>query len=251
MNAKIALLASIGLFAGGSSSPGAGVIINNLVNGPISPTWEGDMLYANSDGTLMDGGLVTMGYFPSQVTTADLDTIGELIAHLATFTMITSAVPGSPNYALGTANPGYVDQTDFTSIGLIGQEHPLRGRMLYSIITSASNLGSANASAQYALVAIGSLWLDEPLENQYSSNPLGLYPIIGTLKSFVGDAGVGTGIYQTLNMAVVPEPFIWQYACLGVLGLMRRYRKGNMECLLGLNRYHLYCINPFKPEFSK
>ena len=232
MNTKLALLASIGLFAGISSLPGASVIINNIVNGPITPAWEGDMLYANSDGTLMNGGLVTMGYFPSQVSTADIDTIGELLAHLATFTTITSAVPGTPSYILGTANPGYVDQADFTSFGFIGHLHPLRGRVLYSIITSASSLGSANATAQYALVAIASLRLDEPLEDQYFSNPLGLAPIIGMVGTFTGDAGAGAGIYQTLNMAVVPEPSIGLFSIIGVLGLSWRRRiDGVKECI--------------------
>lgn len=229
MNIKTALFASIGLFAGITATDGAGVIINNLVNGPITHTWEGDMLYANQDGTLMNGGLVTMGYFPSQVSAADVDTIGELLAHLATFTTITFAVPGSPNYALGTANPGYVDQPDFTTIGVIGHGHALRGRMLYSIITSAWSLGSASSSAQYALVAIGSLRVDEPLENQYSSNPLGLTPIIGTLGTFTGDAGAGSGIYQTLNMAVVPESSTTLLILLGILSLLWRRRSNGVK----------------------
>ncbi len=173
-----------------------------------------------------------MGFFPSQVTTADVDTISELLAHLATFTTITSAIPGTPSYILGTANPGYVDQADFTPFGFIGQEHPLRGRILYSIITSASSLGSANAMAQYALVAIASLRLDEPIEDQYFSNPLGLMPIIGTIGTFTGDAGAGPGIYQTLNMAIVPEPPIGLFSIIGLLSLSWRRRiNGVKKCI--------------------
>lgn len=79
-------------------------------------------------------------------------------------------------------------------------------------------------AAQYALLAIGALRLDEPLENQYFSNPLGLTPIIGTVGAFTGDAGAGPGIYQTLNMAVVPEPSTILLNALGLLGLLWQRR---------------------------
>jgi hypothetical protein len=224
------LLSIASILAGTVSSDAAGVIIANVVQGPASATWEGDTLHAYQDGTLMNGGSITMGYFPASVSTSNVDTIEELLAHLSTFTAITSAAPGSLGYMLGAANPGYADQADFTYIGLIGHSSPLLGRMLYTVITSASAIGSANLSSQFALLAMATFRLDEPLEEVYISEPSGLIPLIGTIGSYTGDAGAGYGVYKTLNMelspgsTVVPESTTALLAAVGVLGLLRRRR---------------------------
>jgi hypothetical protein len=219
------------IIAGTASSDAAGVIISNVVEGPASATWEGDTLHAYRDGTLMDGGSITMGYFAVGVSSADLDTVERLIAHLSTFTAITTAVPGSLGYNLGTANPGYADQVDFTLIGLIDRSSPLLGRMLYTVVTSAPTIGSANISSQFALLAIATFRLDEPFEESYTSNRWpGLTPLIGTIGSYTGDAGAGFGVYKTLNMelaadsSAVPESSTALLAAIGVLNLLRRRR---------------------------
>lgn len=209
---------------------GAVVAISNIVQGPASANWEGDTLHANRDGTLMNGGSVTMGYFPADVSTANVDTIEELIANLASFTALTSAVPGSLSPILGTANPGYADQSYGTYIGLIGHESPLLGRTLYTVITSATTISSAKISSQFALYAITNFRLDEPLEETYTSNPSGVTPIIGKIGSYTGDAGAGFGQYLTLNMdlatgsSVVPEPTTLLFAASGLLSFARRRR---------------------------
>lgn len=215
---------------GSVSSHAAEVIIVNLVQGPATATWEGDTLHAYRDGTLMDGGSITMGYFPTGVSSENLDTVERLIAHLSTFTAVTTAAPGSLSYNLGTANPGYADQSVFTSVGLIGQNSPLLGRMLYTVITSAPTISSANFTSQFALLAVARFRSDEPFENQYNSDPTDLTPLIGTIGSYTGDAGAGFGVYKTLNMelaadsAAVPESSTALLAAVGVLGLLHRRR---------------------------
>jgi hypothetical protein len=231
MKIRPTLFVAAFLLACSVASNAAGVIISNVVQGPASAIWEGDTLHANRDGSLMNGGSITMGYFPASVSTSNVDTIEELLAHLNTFTAITAAVPGSLGYALGTANPGYTDQSAFTSIGFVDYDSPLLGRMLYSIITDAPSLGVASNSSQFALLALAAIRLDLPWEEQYTSNPSGLTPLIGTISSYTGDAGVGFGVYRTLNMelspgsSAVPESSTALLAAIGVLCLATRRRR--------------------------
>lgn len=179
-------------FAGLVAANGAGVIVNNFGEGP------GDTLYANADGTLMDGGLVAMGYFPASVTAEDIDTAAELVRHLSAFTVITSAVPGSVNTTLGTANPGYVDQAEFTQVGPVLYGDELFGRMLYSVVISGGSFQALVPGDGVGLVPIGTFKEDLPVEWQYSSNPTGYIPLIGGIGSYTGDPGAGEGKYQTL-----------------------------------------------------
>jgi hypothetical protein len=215
MKIKTTLIALSSLLAGVVASNAAGIMVVNISAGP------GDTLYATSTNTLMNSGMVTMGYFPSTITTADIDTLPELLLNLNSYTTITSARPGSPNTLLGSSNPGYVDQADFTSIGNITGVNPLLGRMLYSIVTNGNTL---TGNTEYALLAIGAIKDDVPVENQYVSNPTGLAPIIGTIGAFNGDAGAGPGTYGTLKMLAVPEASTALLGALGALGLLRRRR---------------------------
>lgn len=217
MKLQTALLVVTGMLAGSALSNAAGIMVNNILGGPGV-----DTLYAKYSGALMDGGLVTMGYFPETINTSDIDTTDKLLAQLSKFTLITSAVPGSENVTIGGKLPGYVDQADFTSIGNITIGNQLLGRMLYSIVTSASSLATANSSSEFALLAIGTIKDDVPVENQYTSNPAGLVPVIGMIDSFNGDAGGGEGVYTTLKM--VPEASTALLGALGALGLLRRRR---------------------------
>jgi hypothetical protein len=211
---KASLFVCASLIAGAVGADAAMVMITNIERGP------GDTLYANSDGSLMNGGLVTLGYFPVEVTTSDVNTVEKLLARLSTFTVLAAAVPGTSSPSLGQGLPGYVEQLDYTSKVFIGYLHPLLGRTLYSVITSAPSLGEANLTSQFALLAMTTLKLDIPFEHQYLSNPTGLAPIIGTLGTFTGDAGGGFGVYHTLEM--VPEASIFLLGSLGALSLLRR-----------------------------
>lgn len=210
------LVAATGAF---SQLNAAQVVINNIVVGP------GDTLYANRDGSLMDGGSVHMGYFPSTVTSSDLGTIPKLLAQLGAFTTITSAVPGGYSVTLGGAFPGYAEQDHLPSTGIIDFESPLLGRTLYQIVTDAPDLQSVHGMSQFALIAMAKFRLDLPLEDMYTSNPGGLVPIIGNIGTFSGDAGAGEGIYLTLRMDVVPETTTIPLGTLGALGLLRRRRR--------------------------
>ena len=216
MKTRTILVALSSLIAGVVACNAAGVMIVNIDAG------VGDTLYATSNNTLMSSGLVTMGYFPATITTADIDTLPELLLNLNNYTTITSAVPGTVSTLLGTANPGYVDQPGFnTSLGSVTAGNPLLGRMLYSIVTNGNTL---TGNTEYALVAIGALKDDVPFANDYVSNPKGLLPIIGTLGAFNGDAGGGDGSYGTLKMLAVPEASTALLGALGALGLLRRRR---------------------------
>ncbi len=214
---KTTLLAISGLIAGMMASNAALVVVSNVAAGP------GDTLYARQDNSLMNSGLVTMGYFDASVTTADIDTIPELFLKLGSFTLITSEVPGSMSAQLGAAFAGYADQATGASLGNVTVGNPLLGRMLYSIVTNASSLAGATPTSQFALVAVGTIKDDVPVENTYLSNPL-TAPIIGTIGAFNGDAGGGAGAYNTLKMTSVPEASTALLGALGALGLLRRRR---------------------------
>ena len=200
-----------------SGASAAELLINNVVAG------QGDTLYANQDGTLMNGGSVHMGYFPVTVTSAELDTIPKLLSQLSSFTNVVSGVPGTFSESLGGSFPGYVDQRDWVRAAMIDFEHPLHGRMIYSIVTDAPDLSSVSLQSQFALLAIAKFRYDLPLEEQYTSNPADLAPIIGTLGTFHGDAGAGEGVYLTLEMDVVPEASVgWMTALSGAVLFRRR-----------------------------
>lgn len=201
MKTKIILSLCCQLLAGWTAAHGAGVIVSNVAVGP------GDTLYAYNDGTLMNGGLVLMGYFPASVTAADIDTIPELVSQLGNFTTITSAAPGSVSAVLGGPSPGYADQADFTNIGLVTWGSPLHERTLYSIVTNVSALGSATLNSQFALLALGTFREDLPVENQYTSNPAGIKPILGSIGTYEGATLAGSGTYQTLKMDMRPAPY--------------------------------------------
>jgi hypothetical protein len=234
MKAKAIMFTIASLVAGIMPTDAAIAYVSNVWNGP------GDMLHAYSNNALMNSGLVTIGYFPAEVTRFDIDTIPELYAKLSSFTVITSARPGSYSPTLYFAAPGYVDQLDVTRFGdptpqgpLVTTGSPLLGRTLYSIVTDAPSLGVSTLMSEFALVqgrtiitetygiqeyyaSIGSL-------QDYAKSPS--LPIIGTIGTFQGDVGLGEGLYYTLKMSYVPEPSTALLGALGVLGALGLRRR--------------------------
>jgi hypothetical protein len=219
MKIKSALLVTSTLVFAAITADAATMFVSNVAVGP------GDTLYASSNNSLMNGGVVTMGYFAEGITDAQLDSIPKLVAQLAipgNYTLVTSAVPGAAGPTLSGAFAGYADQELATSIGVITGTNALLGRTVYSIITDAGSLASVTLNSQFALINLGPIKDDVPDENQYSSNPTGRVPVLGTFGAFNGDAGGGDGGYATLQM--IPEPSAALLGALGVLGLLRRRR---------------------------
>lgn len=192
-----------------------------------------DRLYAYQDGSRMNGGLVTIGYFNSGAI--DPTTIANLFSNLGNFITVSTFVPGSPMTSLGgMAINGYADNTGDTpgaiggsvpaSIGQLLTGNALIGRSYFSIITNASSLGSATLSSQYALVKLGQLPNEDGGELSFNSNPKSIAPVIGTIGSFTGDLGFGSNTYSTLKMTSVPEPSAALLGAVGMIGLLRRRR---------------------------
>ncbi|MEI6654398.1 MAG: hypothetical protein WCP45_06490 [Verrucomicrobiota bacterium] len=226
MKLKLSLAVAATLLAGGMYASATTMIVSNVDTG------IGDTLYANSNGTLMNSGLVTMGYFAAGVTQSQIDTVPELLAQLTlgNFTLVTSAIPGATGPTLGAVR-GYAEQSDPTSIGIITGANALLGRVVYSIVTDATSftvgagVGQINGGSHFAMVSIGTIVDDNPNESNFTSNPKGLTPIIGTNGTFNGSPGVGAdaGAYNTLIMAI-PETSSVLLGALGMLGLLRRRR---------------------------
>jgi hypothetical protein len=234
MKIKSSLLTLTLLLSGALASNGAVFAIGNVVD------FATDTLYADKDNNLMNGGIVTIGYFASTIADADIDTIPELFAQLGGFTVASSFVPGSLMGTYSISAAGYADNSDTAaSAGLVTStlNTALFGRTVYSIVSSAASLNAALATSQFALVKIGTIGNDEGGELTYVSNPAGKTPIgtVGSIGSFNGSLGIDfdgpggdpalpAGTYGTLKMAAVPEPSAALLGAIGALGLLRRRR---------------------------
>ena len=220
MKLKYTIAVASALLAAALTSNAAQYAIFNYTNGPGT-----DTLFANSDNTLMDGtGIVTMGYFASGVTVADIDTIGELFALKGSFTSVQTAIPGTSE---ALTAPGFLAEDYTSSGGNITGSNALIGRMLYAIATDAESLSAATLTSGYALFTVGTIMDDIPSENAYVANPAGgATIIIGELDSgdFGDLGGLGEGTYTTLKLVSVPEPSAALLGAVGTLGLLRRRR---------------------------
>jgi hypothetical protein len=215
MKLKPTLIAITGLLAGALTSNAAQFSLFNVQGGPGV-----DTLFANVDGSLMDGsGFVTMGYFGPTITVADIDTAEELVAQLVGFTAVQTAVPGTSS-AFTAA--GYLAE-DPTVVPIV-TGNPLIGRVIYAIASDVANLASVVETSGLALFQVATILDDNPVEQSYVANPAGVTPIIGELGTFNGDLGLGDGEYTTLKLVAVPEPSAALLGALGALGLLRRRR---------------------------
>ena len=211
-NAKVLVL----LFASVSFSANAATaIVTNVQTGTA------DTLYADSTGTLLDGGIVSIGYFSAGF---DVNAnIADQSALVTDFTVLTSALAGSPSPNLGGSFPGFVEQAATTDFGTITGANQLLGRQLYSFI---GNQATLLGSSEVALVLLQTIADDVPTPNDYNSNPSSLTPTIGTVGSFTGNAsGFGNATQPTIQtVQLVPEPSTLLLSAFGVLGLLRRKR---------------------------
>ena len=162
------------------SANAATFIVNNVQTG----TAASDTIYANSDGSLSSGGIVTIGYFASGFdVNANLSNYAALRSN---FTTVTSELTGSNSPSLAGSFAGFVEQSNPTEVGHITTGNTLLGRGVYSFI---GNLSTLAASTQLGLIFIQNIANDVPFNNAYSSSPHGLSPLIGTTGSYVGNAG--------------------------------------------------------------
>jgi hypothetical protein len=192
---------------------GANYIVTNVSIGP------GDTLYANSSNTLLSSNsVVTIGYFSSGFDVSG--NLTNLTALLGAYTEVASAAPGTNSATLGGSFDGYVEGPTVDGTPLLGA-NALIGLSLYSFIGDASSLAS---SAEFALISIGTLQEDSPNEFTYIADPTSQAVLIGGSGIFNGDAGAGSGIYNTLQTQAVPEPSVLLLSAFGVLALLRRKR---------------------------
>jgi hypothetical protein len=217
MKLKAVLFVSSMLLAGVTSSNAAQYQLLNLAGGPGV-----DTLWANADGSLMNGtGTVAIGYWAAGVTTADIDTIAELVPLLASFTSQQAAIPGiSTNFPA----PGFLNEDPFLGATITGV-NTLIGKGIYVIATSAASLVAATTADAFSLFYVRDIQDDVPLEQTYTGNPATGTVIIGSIGSFddaANSLGVGAGVYSTLEL--VPEPSAALLGALGALGLLRRRR---------------------------
>ncbi len=163
---------------------------------------------------LLDGGIVSLGYFPSGYVFTTVS------AAITNYTSLTSAFAGSYSATLDASKPGYVEAATFQG-ATIATGNALAGRALYVFAGNASTLAG---STGFGLQQVGSIQLDEPLEQSYSVTLAGApAPIFGQVGSYTGDAGgQGVATYTTLNL--VPETSTALLGAIGALGLLRRRR---------------------------
>jgi hypothetical protein len=219
MKLKSSLVLALIAFA--SVANGAIYIFNNVVNG------IGDTLYANSANALSSDSIVSVGYFTSGF---DLNAnINNQALLLANYTILSSVTTGSTSPSLDpslvlpltTLYPGYTEYEPIDTAAITGLDTRI-GLTLYSFNGNASTLGTSN---EFSLFEVDTIADDDPTEKEYTINPLGLTPLIGTLGIYNGDAGGGEGEYNTLKTAaIIPEPSAALLGSLGVLVLLRRRR---------------------------
>jgi PEP-CTERM motif len=214
---KINLVSAILLTLLVDNLSAATFIVSNVVNGDGTT----DSLYQDSDGSLLNGGLVSIGYFPAgylvQSNTSNIE------ATIANFTSVTSFATGTNSSSLNGSFAGYVEGPAVLG-STITAGNALLGRELYIFAGNAATLAT---STKFGLKQIGTILDDDPFANQYTANPFGGdAPVIGKTGSYTGDAGgVGVSTFTTLQLVqVVPEPSSAFLASLGVLGLLRRRR---------------------------
>lgn len=197
-----------------SQANAATYLVSNVVNGNGTT----DALFQNVDNTLLNGGIVALGYFTGGTPSSSLEDIATTIS---SFTLQASALTGSSSASLEGSFAGYVE-ADLVSGASITGSNALLGQSMYVFVGNAATLG---ASTAWALVSVGTIQDDLPNEQQYTAQPYGVTPLIGSVGSFTGNAGgQGSSTFTTLKLAAVPEPSTALLGAIGVMALLRRRR---------------------------
>ena len=192
-------------------------IATNVIGG-VAAT---DALFQNSNNTLLTGGIVSLGYFPTNAYVPSSN-LALLSTTIADFIPVASGIAGTNSADLGGSFAGFVQGDPVQTASKITGADPLLGRSLYVFVGNALTL---QTSTTWALKQVATITDDNPNERTYLANPLGgAAPVIGTIGSITGDAGgQGSGTFSTLHM-VVPETSSVLLGALGMLGLLRRRR---------------------------
>lgn len=213
MKLKIAIVAAT--VAVVSHASAATYYINNVVAGDVT-----DVLYQNSagsGGTLLDGGIVSLGYFAAGIPSTSINDIQSIIS---SFTSVTSMLSGSYSVDLDATLAGYAQGSIFQG-ATITAGNPLLGKGVYLFVGNASTLATSNA---WAMKLVGTIADDLPQEQQYTGDPAfgSIVGNIGVASTYTGNSGAATGTFNTLQL--VPEPSAALLGAIGALGLLRRRR---------------------------
>jgi hypothetical protein len=213
---KLKLSFTAALIAMASSANAANIIVSNVGSGYA----YSDTLFENVNGSLLDGGIVAMGYFGSNSPSTDLSQITNT---LADFTTLASGIVGNPSASLEGAFAGYVEAADHNT-GVLGSGSTLIGKKVYAFVGNQSTL---SASTAFALFLTGTIAEEEPgFEATFIAQPYGLTPLIGSVDSVTTNSPISASpeTYTTLKLVAVPEPSVALLGALGALGLLRRRR---------------------------
>jgi hypothetical protein len=216
MKIKLSVIAAA--FAMVSPAFAANYILSNVVNGDGST----DALIQKADGSLLSGGIATLGYFPVGYVIST--NVSDIQTTISNFTTAASTAVGLASASLGAAMPGYMEADPVKSVpASITGTSDLIGRPLYMFVGNSATLAG---STEWALKQIRVIADDVPFEQNYLGNPYGgVAPLIGKTGSYTGDAsGFGSSTFQTLQMIPVPETSTALLGALGALGLLRRRR---------------------------
>lgn len=213
MKLKLSLtLISVALL---SQASAATYLVSNVVLGDGSA----DALYQDVDDSLLNGSIVALGYFTGGTPSSSLNDIATTIS---SFTLQASALTGSNSDSLGGSFAGYVEAALVSGASITGS-NALLGQSMYVFVGNAATL---EASTAWALASIGTIQDDVPVEQQYTANPFGVTPLIGSVGSYTGNAsGFGTSTYNTLKLAAVPEPSAALLGAIGAVLLVVRRRR--------------------------
>lgn len=207
---KLKLVFASALMALTVSSQAATYIVSNVVDGLT------DVLFQAADNSLLDGGIVAIGYFQTGYSfTTSTDAV-------TNFTTLASAFSGSPSDGLGGSFKGYVEGASVPGL-TITTGNPLLGVPLYVFVGNSSTLA---ASTAFGLQKVATFAEDFPDDLTYTANLTGApTPVFGTVGSYTGNAGgQGSSTYATLQLAAVPEPSTTLLGAIGALALLRRRR---------------------------
>lgn len=202
-----------------SSASAATLAVTNVATG----LGDADALFENVDGTLVDGGIVALGYFGSNNPSGN---IADIAATLADFTSLATGVIGGYSASLEGNYPGYVEATN-VELGDLLAGNALIGKKLYAFVGNQSELSLSTA---FALYLVDTFVEEEAgLGGTYLAQPFGITPLIGSVDSITTlSPAVVSGdpeTYTTLKLAqAVPEPSATLLGAFGALGLLRRRR---------------------------